>query len=371
MPSVMARFLLSQRYKPGLATLAWLSVSVALSPIGVQGSDALSAKALNAAGVRALSSGKLDEALRDFKQAQQVDSGNTAIAFNIGLTCIRIGRYQDAIAPLRRASAAPGAAVKTHYLLAVSLYEVSDFKAAAAELQPFENEVPEHQDEVLYLLEESYRRGREPAMAKQAFSKLMLLYPDSPLVHKLMGIAYDEQGDPVQAMAEFKRAVTLDPRTQDVHLAIGLLYLNARDEKAATEWLQQEVALNPCQPAAHYYLGEIDRRAGLLGAATAQFRKATNCDSDFADAHIGLGLIFEGKKQPAEAVKEMQTATRLAPDSREAHYQLARVLMKTGQKQAAQSEFQRVRILSETETEKSIEKLNTTRDEVKVSTVIR
>lgn len=50
----------------------------------------LSAKSLNAAGIAAVKAGELDEALADFHRAEQLEPGNPGIAFNIGLTEVRL-----------------------------------------------------------------------------------------------------------------------------------------------------------------------------------------------------------------------------------------------------------------------------------------
>lgn len=331
----------------------------------------VSVKELNAAGIAALKSGALNEALADFQRAARLDPKNTRIAFNIGLTDVRLGRYKDAIVPLRRAAAVPGASATAHYLLGVSLYEVSDFDSAIAQLKPLSEQAPGHEDEILYLLEESYRRGRHPAMAKRAFSELLARYPESALVHKLMGIAYDEQGDPDRALAEFKKAANLNPRIQDVHLAIGILYLNKREDGKAARWFLNELVVNPCQPAAHYYLGEIDRRAGHLEPALVQFKKASQCDPSFADAYLGLGLVFQTEHRTTQSLNELRTATRLAPEDREAHYQLARALAKSGYKQAAEKEFQKVRQISALGNKKSAEKLGMGNEAAKIGSLIK
>lgn len=330
-----------------------------------------SPQALSAAGLKCLNSGRLAQALVEFQEAQHMDPGNPDIAFNIGLTYVRMGRYKDAILPLRHAAADPNTRLKTCYLLGVSLYETSNFEAAAAELEPLREQASGHQDEILYLLEESYRRGRNPARAKSAFSELMSRYPDSALVHKLMGIAYDEQGDLDRSLAEFEEAVRIDPRLQDAHLAIGILYMNKHEDREAVPWLQQELALNRCQATAHYYLGEVDRRAGHFTAALSHYRRAVECDPAFPDAYLGLGLLFEAERQDAKATSALRTAASLAPDNPRIHYQFAHELDRTGKKSEAREEFQLVRALSATANEKSIDKIGMSNENIKIGAIIR
>ena len=257
---------------PGFLCLIVGFATLGLRP-GVASESRLSPETLNSQGIRALNAGKLAEALRDFKAAQQGNPANSEIAFNVGLTYFRMGQYERAIPPLRRAVSVANPPAKALYLLGVSLYETSDFSASAAELEQLRRVNFQHQDEILYLLEESYRRGKDPAEAKECFQELADKFPDSAFLHKLMGSAYSEQGNERQALVEFKEAVAKNPSLNGVHRAIGIIYLNRHDDAEGSKWLIQEIVLNPCDPASHYYLGEIARKEGRLAAASAITRK--------------------------------------------------------------------------------------------------
>ncbi len=252
---------------PGFLCLIVGFATLGLRP-GVASESRLSPETLNSQGIRALNAEKLAEALRDFKAAQQGNPANSEIAFNVGLTYFRMGQYEGAIPPLRRAVSVANPPAKALYLLGVSLYETSDFSASAAELEQLRRVNFQHQDEILYLLEESYRRGKDPAEAKECFQELADKFPDSAFLHKLMGSAYSEQGNERQALVEFKEAVAKNPSLNGVHRAIGIIYLNRHDDAEGSKWLIQEIVLNPCDPASHYYLANRNDLAELRDEAT-------------------------------------------------------------------------------------------------------
>ena len=314
--------------------------------------------ALNAEGIRALNAGELDHALRCFiRSAHQANPANADVAFNLGLTYFRLGRYKDAIGPLRSAMSASAPSDKILYLSGVSFYQTGDFDGATEKLEILHHRNALHQDEILFLLEESYRRGKKPQQAKQCFAELANNFQTSCFFHKLMGSAYGEQGREDLALAEFKQAVAINGSIGDVHRAVGVIYLNRRDVAEASEWFKGELALNPCDPASHYYLGEIARTRSELPAATIEFKKAINCDANYPEGHLGMGLVLLTQHQNTRALEELRTAVHLEPDNSQAHYQLARCLRQLGRVQEAKDEAETIKRLEAIESAKPSEKL--------------
>ena len=312
-----------------------------------------SAQALSEAGVRALDSGNLAEALRDFSAAHRADPKSADVAFHLGLTYARLGRYKEAVPPLRFAVSAGKPADMAFYSLAISLYETGDFDAAAAQLERLHRRNWQHPDEVLYLLEESYRRGKRPREANECYLELAHKYPGSAYLGKLMGFAYGERGEDDRALAEFQRVLVKSPSISEVHRAIGILYLNRNDPAEATRWFQEELRLNSCDAASHYYLGEIARKDGQLTEAAAEYKKAIGCDPVAADGHLGMGMFLEAEHRKTQALTEFREAVRLRPDSIQAHYELALCLQRDGRTKVAAIEMETVKRLTAIENAKA------------------
>src|SRR5947209_572614 len=116
-------------------------------------------KELNQAGVAALSAGEYEKALSAFNRAAQLAPNDAGIAFNIGLTYLRMNKYPQAMEPLRRAVADPVLSAQAHFLLGVALYQTGQLDAAATELERVRSD-PAYTENVLYMLEECYRRTR-------------------------------------------------------------------------------------------------------------------------------------------------------------------------------------------------------------------
>jgi tetratricopeptide (TPR) repeat protein len=347
-----------RRYRRGLAfLLGFAAVTAGICPFARGVEPPPSVSALNSEGIRALNAGDLGRALRDFLAAYHTDPTDADVAFNLGLTYFRLGKYEEAVAPLRCAVSVNDPPDKVLYILGVSLYQLGDFDAATEQLEILHRRNSQHQDEILYLLEESYRRGKKPQHAKECFAELESKYRNSCFFHKLMGSAYSEQGQDDQALAEFKQAVAANPFISDVHRDIGIIYLNRREVDDASEWFREELALNPCDPRSHYYLGEIARKATQLPTAEAEYKRAIACDANYAESHLGMGLLLVAEHLDLRALKEFRETVRLQPDNSQAHYQLARCLQRVGKAHEAEIELATVKRLEALENEKAAAKL--------------
>ena len=243
-----------------------------------------------------------------------------------------------------RSTATPDA--KTQYAQGASRFQAGDYDDAVKMLEPLRGDAS-CAEGALYMLEESYRRMRKGAEARQAFLELSSRYPDSALLHKLMGMAYDERGDFQDAIGEFKAALQKDPALTEVRFGIGLAYLKVHDQSNADKWMRAEVERNACHAMALYYLGNIERTSGRLNAAGDHYAKAVACSPKYADAHIGLGIVQEARGRDREALAAFRCAVESDPQSSAAHYRLGRALAKAGQARAAQAEFEKARELKD------------------------
>lgn len=321
----------------GLAVCLMLGLAATASTTGT-------AKSLNDEGVQALMAGRTAAALKNFRAAASLKPDDLNVIFNLGLCYFRMGRYEAAEPPLRRALASPIAAEQSRYLLGASLYERGEYRESAQELE--RSRGSKYAEGALYMLEESYRRSGKLEQSKQAFAELAARFPDSAQLHKLLGVAYDEQGEKDQARSEFELALKADERLPEIRFAIGFLHFQKHDEAQARKWLRAELEVSPCYAAAFYYLGELDREAGRFAEAGAAYSDAVRCKPAYAEAHLGLGVVLEKQGKIAKALDHFHEAIRLNPNRYQAHFQLAETLKRAGFKQQAKTEFDKVRELA-------------------------
>jgi tetratricopeptide (TPR) repeat protein len=315
-----------------------------LSCISLTAQDAA---ALNAAGARALTSGDLKIALSQFEKAAKLDPKNPELQFNLGLTLLRLGRPEQAAAPLERASSDPDLSAEARHLLGTCYFQLLNHAKVVSVLKGLtDGPRAEH---VLYMLEESNRMLGHVAEARDAFRELNRRFPDSAWTHYLMAIAYENQPAVDKAIEEYKAALARDPKLPNAAFAIGYLYWRQQDAESAKSWLEKQVETQPCHALAVFYLGQIARAEQDKAAAEKHYRRAISCDADSVEAHIRLGMTLEDMNQNAEAIVELKRAIELAPENSTAHYRLALVYKKVGRAKDSEAEYEIVRRLKSSE----------------------
>ena len=335
------------RCRSCLCLIVLLAVQAHVSAAARQSPSAAQSEALELArrAAAALATGQTALAVELLEKAGRVAPDDARIAFNLGLAYFQNGRYADALKPLQQGLGDPESAGKARFLLGNSYFELGRFAEAAAALEPL-RQTPEYGERTLYLLEESYRSGKQAPRAEKAFAELQRRYPDSALLHKLLGTAYDAAGRYQEALAELLAAARVDPALSRINFDVGLLYLKLHQEDSAIHWLEGELSVNPRFAPAWFYRGEIEREANRLAAAADMYRRAIGCAPNYAEAHMALGVTLQALEQDSEAVTELRKAVDLAPNSSRAHFLLARSLARLGRAAEAQAELETSKRLS-------------------------
>jgi|HubBroStandDraft_4_1064222.scaffolds.fasta_scaffold37035_2 Tfp pilus assembly protein PilF len=192
-------------------------------------------------------------------------------------------------------------------------------------------------------------------LSVRASHKLMLSAPSSYQVHELNAEAMETQGKWSDAEAEYREVLKRDPQLPGIHYRIARLLLsapptsatNADAKAAARHELEEELKIDPNNAGAEYVLGELARQDGKDPEAIEHFNRAAKLDAGFADAFIGLGRTLLTDNRAADAIAPLETAVKLDPDSPIAHFNLATAYSRTGRKEDAAREFNRLKLASE------------------------
>lgn len=242
---------------------------------------------LNALGLTALQSGRIDSATAFLARAIAGDPGEAAYHSNLGLVYRAAGRPGDAESCFRK----------------------------ALELEP--GYVPACGNlGVLYS-----EQGRlEEAIAQ--FRVAVASSPDSAEMHDNLGGALLLNGEPSSALESFRRAVALKP-------AFALAYSNAGNALCALgkpaeaiELYERALKLAPDNPHFHFNVAKALCDFGKVEEAADGYREALTLEPKFAEAHNGLGLMLMELGRKDEAIVSLQAALRLKPDFAEALFNL-------------------------------------------------
>ncbi len=198
------------------------------------------------------------------------------------------------------------------------------------------NHQPKQQD--LQPLLQAYQSG-QLAEAETVGAGMLKKFPNSFMVHNVLGSIYGGQGKAKQAVNSFQKALRLDPTVAELHLNVGMLNDQLGNKKAAIISYRKAIQLKPALTDAHYNLGIALQAQGDLEAAAESYRNATNNEPAFFEAHTNLGTIYQAQGDLAAAVESYRTALDITSDAL-TYYNLGTALKNQGELEPAALAFQ-------------------------------
>lgn len=179
-----------------------------------------------------------------------------------------------------------------------------------------------------------------------AAQKLAQQFPDTFILHHVLGIARDGLKKYALAVESYRQAIRLQPNTPDLYfnLAIALTELERLDE--AKQSYQQALKINPNFFEAYGNLGTVYQKQGNLIDAISCYKKGLAINPQDARGHFNLGTALRDNGQLAEAVESYHRAIQLFPNYTDAYNNLGETLRDQGNMEAAVKEYQKALALN-------------------------
>jgi tetratricopeptide (TPR) repeat protein len=194
-------------------------------------------------------------------------------------------------------------------------------------------------NELTYALGMAYIQTRQPAKARESFSRMFRVAPESAAAHlvtaqMMIRLEFEEFAE-----AELKVAIEKDPKLPQAHYLLGqiAIYRSRFDEGIAL--MEKEIALNPGNAMAYYKLGDAYTRQLKWDEAIATLQKSVWINPYYSGPYILLGKAYLKKKNHSTAEGMLKRAIQYDPNNKSAHYLLAQVYQQMGRTEEAKREF--------------------------------
>lgn len=233
------------------------------------------AMALQLRGELALVSGKVDDARRYYTQAlEKAPEDFNSVAALVAMDQ-RAGKDEDALARLRAYQAKNPHSLRAD-LSIVGLQKTRLRRAPVDVLQDLEALVKKYPDSELprVALVSNLIEGGDVKRAHAVAKEALGLFPQSPAVVEIMGVAELASGNLNQAMQSFSQLAALQPRQAAPLLRLARAHLMNKDVASAMTQLTKAVALEPGNMDAYVDLVTMLGRAGKYDQALAQAKAA-------------------------------------------------------------------------------------------------
>lgn len=248
------------------------------------------------------------EAIAAFTKAGAADPNDRESIEMHGVSLFRLGRIQDAIPFLEKARApVQSANVDPNYVLALCY----------ADVQRYDD-------------------------SRHAFAAQFGFEPDSPQAYLLAGRMFLRRELRDAAGEQATKALAIDPRLPLAHELLGEVALARADIAEAIKEFEAERKLNPLNPDLYDRLGDAYLRNGRYEDAVVALDRAVLLEPNSTGPYILLGEAFLKLKSPIQALQYLDHAEKMDPRNYITHNLLGQAYKATGQREAANREFQMV-----------------------------
>lgn len=282
-------------------------------------------EALGILGMSELRMGNLQDAVATLQKALDKSPGALKTAVNLSKVKLLQNDAAGAEAVMQKAAqAAPQSALAQLALANFYLAVHRDAEAEAAVRRAVQVE-PKNAAALLALANLQVRRGRMQE-ADQTYRQIAAL-PDPGLTsaHALFLL---QQGRQEEAIAEMTALLKRQPGNRDLQGLVVSAYLQAGRANAALELLDAAIKRNPKDTSALLQRAELYMGAGRLQEAEASVQTVLHYAPNSAEAHYDLAMIYAATRQDLHERQELTDALRFSPALLPARTEMARLMLR-------------------------------------------
>jgi Flp pilus assembly protein TadD len=188
-------------------------------------------------------------------------------------------------------------------------------------------------------LAKTHLKAARLADAESACRHALVLEPNDPYAHALLGTILRRQRRYADAVAALQHALQIKPDWPQAQNNLGnnLADLGLMDQAIAA--FQRALKLNPDLPEVHGNLGNVLRKLGQLDQAEAAYGKSLSLRQSI-EIQNNLGGLLAARGQFAQAAQIHQNILAAHPDYAPAHWDLALLLLLQGDYQRGWPEYE-------------------------------
>jgi Flp pilus assembly protein TadD len=229
----------------------------------------------NSRGIELADRGWLDEAIKEFRRAIELDPDSAHAHDNLATVLSEKKLFREALQEYLAAVRLEPESATTHYNLACFL------------------------------------ASHGPEMCAAEYREAIRLDPEYPDAHLNLGIALADQGDVPEAVREIETAIALDPRDPFPRHELAALQMEEGDFRGAISQLKEVARLEPGNAEAHLDLGICYAQKGFFAEAERAYDRSADCSGDDLLLHYNRAALYALWSKPDRALEALRRAVSL------------------------------------------------------------
>ena len=270
-------------------------------------------------GIAFYKTSMLDDAMREFQRALQLNKDDAQVRFYIGLVLLRQGKWTEAVEAYQDAASRSGAPASTFHNLAVALERTGRYAEALTALQ-----------------DATKRGGAQDPLIQTSIGIVSLLMGDVAAADRALttarsfwgakpsaawfhyaGLAAALLGNLPRAQQILQEGIKLHARSAALHNNLAALLERSGSYEEALAAAERGLADDPGMAQLHKNIGDLYYRAGRFDEALAAFDRAVKANPDLGeDVYLKLGTIRLQREEREEAVRCWERALLLDPGNK-------------------------------------------------------
>ncbi len=226
----------------------------------------------NARGIELADRGWLDEAIKEFKRAIELDPSSAHAHDNLATVYKEKKLFRQALEEYLKAIALEPDSATAHYNLGCFLSA----------------------------------HGNEFAIAQ--YKEAIELEPDYPDAHLNLGLSYADDGRMDEAINELRTAIELDPRDAFPRHELASLMMDEGDFRGAISQLKDVVRLNPGGFDGWLDLGICYAQKGFYAEAEKAYAKAKELNADDLLLTYNQAALYALWNRPKDAIEHLKAS---------------------------------------------------------------
>jgi tetratricopeptide (TPR) repeat protein len=318
------------------------------------------------AGLQAAQQHRLEEAIAEFRKVTELAPALPAGYVRLGQVYMESGKFDLALAPLKRALELDPDVAAAHKLIGYALLargyaaeSIPHFKAVQdfAGLGIAQIEMEQASDAVTNLQAALAQQPNNPdllfflsraseMLSLQTTEMLLKGFPGSARAHQVSGKTFYNLRQMPEAEKEYQQALALGPETPGLHLELGQIYAFSSQWSKAEQEYRQEAEHQPGNAEVAYRLGDALLQQGKAEEAKRELDRSDKLRPNMSETLYALGKASSQMGDEATAERAWLRVVELekeSPLAGQAHFNLAALYRKQRKLQQAETETQAFR----------------------------
>jgi tetratricopeptide (TPR) repeat protein len=293
-------------------------------------------------GYLAAREGRLEDALSDFRKAQEyAGEDEPEILFEMAGVLVKRGQLVDAGKALERVLSAEDNNARARYLLSGVQAATGRKEQALEGYRRILAGDPDN-EEVYVHVSTLYADMGEPDKAEKMLTELAEKTPGSFLAHYYRGRLRASRKMFQPALEDFDKAISIQPDFESARLeAAGVLEAMGRHADAEARY-RGVLESNPNSPIARERLGRVLILENKIDAALDQYEALRTQSGNNLDFRSKLGLLYLDRGRYDDAIVEFRFVLSAHPMDSQARFFLGTAYEEKGDAASAEAEFRAV-----------------------------